>query len=84
MAKIDNFIVFKATLKLHEDQNTLEQTLESIYSNCKRNQDYPLEKVENCVKALYKPFSNEQISAKIAQMLKGDIIKAEVEVIFKP
>ena len=83
MAKIDNFIVFKATLKLHEDHNTLEQTLDSIYSYCKRNQDYPLEKVQNCVKALYKPFSNEQISAKIAQMLKGDTIKAEVEVIYQ-
>ncbi len=83
MAKIDNFIVFKATLNLLEDRNTLEQTLESIYSKCKLNQDYPLEKVENCVRALYEPFSNEQISAKIAQMLKGDSIKAEVEVIFQ-
>ena len=83
MAKIDNFIVFKATLKLLEDRNTLEQTLESIYSKCKLNQDYPLEKVENCVRALYEPFSNEQISAKIAQMLKGNTIKAEVEVIFQ-
>ena len=83
MAKIDNFIVFKAALKLLEDRNTLEQTLESIYSKCKLSQDYPLEKVENCVRALYEPFSNEQISAKIAQMLKGDSIKAEVEVIFQ-
>jgi amidophosphoribosyltransferase len=83
MAKIDNFIAFKAALKLHEDQKTLEQTLDSIYSNCKSNQDYPLEQVENCVKALYEPFSNEQISAKIAQMLKGESIKAEIEVIFQ-
>ena len=83
MAKIDNFIVFKATLKLLEDRNILEQTLESIYSKCKLNQDYPLEKVENCVRALYEPFSNEQISAKIAQMLKGNCIKAKVEVIFQ-
>ena len=83
MAKIDNFIVFKATLKLLEERNTLEQTLESIYSKCKVNQDYPLEKVENCVRALYEPFSNEQISAKIAQMLKGNTIKAKVEVIFQ-
>ena len=83
MAKIDNFIVFNATLKLLEDRNTLEQTLESIYSKCKLNQDYPLEKVENCVRALYEPFSNEQISAKIAQILKGNSIKAEVEVIFQ-
>ena len=83
MAKIDNFIAFNATLKLHEDQNTLEQILEDIYNNCKLNQDYPLEEVENCVKALYEPFSNEQISAKIAQILKGDSIKAEVEIIFQ-
>ena len=83
MAKIDNFIVFKATLKLLEDRNILEQTLETIYSKCKLNQDYPLEKVENCVRALYEPFSNEQISAKIAQMLKGNSIKAKVEVIFQ-
>ena len=83
MAKIDNFIVFKATLKLLEDRNILEQTLESIYSKCKLNQDYPIEKVENCVRALYEPFSNEQISAKIAQMLKGNTIKAKVEVIFQ-
>ena len=83
MAKIDNFIAFNATLKLHEDQNTLEQTLEDIYNNCKLNQDYPLEEVENCVKALYEPFSNEQISAKIAQILKGDSINAEVEIIFQ-
>ena len=83
MAKIDNFIAFKAALKLHDDQNTLEKTLDSIYSNCKSNQDFPLEKVENCVKALYEPFSNEQISAKIAQMLKGESINAEIEVIFQ-
>ena len=83
MAKIDNFIAFKATLKLHEDQNTLDQTLEDIYNNCKLNQGYPLEEVENCVKALYEPFSNEQISAKIAKILKGDSIKAEVEIIFQ-
>ena len=83
MAKIEDFIVFKATLKLYEDQNTLEQTLNRIYSNCKRNQDYPLDEVQNCVKELYEPFSNEQISFKIAQMLKGDNIKADVEVIFQ-
>tara|TARA_A100001011_G_scaffold92463_1_gene97219 strand:- start:3258 stop:5156 length:1899 start_codon:yes stop_codon:yes gene_type:complete len=83
MAKIDNFIAFKATLKLHEDQNTLDQTLNAIYTNCKRNQDLPMEDVKNCVKILYEPFSNEQISAKTAQIIKGDSIKAEVEVIFQ-
>ena len=83
MAKIDNFIAFKATLKLHEDQNTLDQTLNAIYTSCKRNQNLPMEEVKNCVKILYEPFSNEQISGKTAEIIKGDSIKAEVEVIFQ-
>jgi amidophosphoribosyltransferase len=83
MAKIEDFIAFKAALKIHEDQNTLEQTLDTIYSNCKIHQDNPLEQVENCVKVLYEPLTNEQISAKIAQILQGDGVKAEIEVIFQ-
>ena len=83
MAKINNFIAFKATLKLHEDQGTLEDTLDQIYLQCKSSQDQPLESIENHVKALYQPFSDEQISAKIANILRGDTIKAEVEIIFQ-
>ena len=83
MAKINNFIAFKATLKLHEDQGTLEDTLDQIYLQCKSSQDQPLESIENHVKALYQPFTNEQISAKIAKILRGDTIKAEVEIIFQ-
>ena len=83
MAKINNFIAFKATLKLHEDQGTLEDTLDQIYLQCNSSQDQPLESIENHVKALYQPFSDEQISAKIAKILRGDTIKAEVEIIFQ-
>ena len=83
MAKIDNFIAFKAALKLHEAQNTFEQTLDSIYASCQSNQELPLEEVKNCVKPLYEPFSNEQISAKIAEIINGDSVKAEIEVIFQ-
>jgi len=83
MAKINNFIAFKATLKLHEDQGTLEDTLDQIYLQCINSQDQPLESIENHVKVLYQPFTNEQISAKIAKILRGDMIKAEVEIIFQ-
>ncbi len=83
MAKIDNFIAFKATLKLHEDQSTLEQTLDAIYSNCQDNRYLPSKEVKNCVKVLYEPFSDKQISDKIAEIIKGDSIMSEVEVIFQ-
>lgn len=83
MARIDNFIAFKAAIALHEDQKTLDATLETVYRNCKQNQELPIEEVENCVKALYEPFTDEQVSAKIAQILKGENINAAVEVIFQ-
>tara|TARA_B100001057_G_C22769858_1_gene919123 strand:+ start:1 stop:1350 length:1350 start_codon:yes stop_codon:yes gene_type:complete len=83
MAKINNFIAFKATLKLHEDQGTLENILDQIYMQCKSSEYKPLESIENHVKALYHPFTNEQISAKIAKILRADSIKAEVEIIFQ-
>ena len=83
MARIDNFIAFKAAIALHEDQKTLDSTLETIYRNCKHNQELPLEAVQNCVKTLYEPFTDEQVSSKIAGILKGQNINATVEVIFQ-
>ena len=83
MAKIQNFIAFRATIKLHEDMGTLEQTLNQIYEKCIKSLSFPLDKVENHVKALYEPFTDNQISTMIASMLKGEKIKSDVEIIFQ-
>ena len=83
MAKIQNFIAFRATIKLHEDIGTLEQTLDQIYDKCVKSLSSPLDKVENYVKALYEPFTDNQISTMIASMLKGEKIKSDVEIIFQ-
>jgi len=83
MAKLQNFIAFRATIKLHEDMGTLEQTLDQIYEKCIKSISFPLDKVENHVKALYEPFTVNQISTMIASMLKGEIIKSDVEIIFQ-
>ena len=83
MAKIQNFIAFRATLKLHEDRGTLDQTLDKIYNGCRKSMNLSLDEVENHVKELYEPFTDEQISDKIATMLKGNSINSEVKVIFQ-
>ena len=83
MAKIQNFIAFRATLKLHEDRGTLDQTLDKIYNGCRKSMNLSLDEVENHVKELYEPFTDEQISDKIASMLKGNSINSEVKVIFQ-
>ena len=83
MAKIQNFIAFRATLKLHEDMGTLDKILDEIYDGCIKSMLISLDKVENQLKALYEPFTDKQISDKIASMLKGEIIKSDVEIIFQ-
>ena len=49
----------------------------------KKSLSFPLDKVENHVKALYEPFTDNQISTMIASMLKGEKIKSDVEIIFQ-
>ena len=83
MAKLNNFIAFKAALALHKDRGTLTHTLDSIYKDCQQTIGLPITEVKNHVKALYAPFSDQEVSDKIAVILKGDIIKAEVEVIYQ-
>jgi amidophosphoribosyltransferase len=83
MAKIQNFIAFRATLKLHEDRGKLDQILDKIYEGCIKSMTVSLDKVENQVKALYEPFTDQQISDKIASILKGKTIKSDVEIIFQ-
>jgi amidophosphoribosyltransferase len=83
MAKLNNFIAFKAALALHKDRRTLAQTLDSIYKDCQETIGLPITEVKNHVKALYAPFSDQEVSDKIAVILKGNTIRAEVKVIYQ-
>ena len=83
MAKLEEFIAFRAALKLHEDHGTKEKIVKEVYHNCLNAIENELESPENFVKEIYKPFSDEEISYKISEMLKTNDINAEVEVIFQ-
>ena len=80
MAKLQDFIAFQAALELHKENGNLQEILDSIYARCKENEE---QVEENHVKAFYAPFSNEQISQKIADLLRVDSIKAEVSIIYQ-
>jgi amidophosphoribosyltransferase len=82
MARMGDFIAFRAALELLKDTNQYH-IVEEVYNRCKIMQ--PLEDVQiyNAVKEIYAPFSNEQISDKIAAMLKTAEINAEVEIVFQ-
>ena len=83
MAKLEEFIAFRAALSLHKDKSTYEATLKTVYENCKESLKDKSKVPLNYVKQIYDPFTDDQISIKIAQLLKNNNIKAEVNVIFQ-
>ena len=82
MAKLGDFIAFKAAIELLKDRG-LESVIEEVYQKCKAQVDIPNEQVVNCVKEIYKPFTPAEISTKIVELLKPEDIKTEVEIIFQ-
>ncbi|MEN9348059.1 MAG: hypothetical protein RLZZ77_1570 [Bacteroidota bacterium] len=82
MAKMGDFIAFQACVALLKE-NGKEDLLDVVYRKCKDQENVPKEHVRNYVKEVYEPFSAEQISAKIAQLVRPTDINAEVEVIFQ-
>ncbi len=82
MAKLGDFIAFKATIELLRETGK-ESIINETYKKCKAQQLYPKEKIVNYVKEIYKPFTADEISAKISKMLKTNNVNAEVEIIFQ-
>lgn len=79
MAKIGNFIAFRAAICLLKEHH-LEHIIREVYENCKNKEKNHL---QNYVKAIYEPFSDDQISDKIAQILKNSDIKTPLKIIYQ-
>ena len=82
MSRMGDFIAFQAAVALLKDHNK-EAVLESAYQKCLQAEVDNTLKSENFVKAINEPFTAEQVSKKIAEMLRPDDVTAEVEIIFQ-
>ena len=82
MAKLEDFVAFKAALALHEDNNSLDQ-VKMIYNKCVEQVTSKDHEIVNYVKDFYAPFTANQISDKIGELLSPDDIKAEVKIIYQ-
>lgn len=80
MANLEEFIAFKATLALLKDTDQYD-VIDKVYQKCVENKNNPDQ--VNYVKEIYALFTPEQISDKIAELLKTPEIKAEVKIIFQ-
>ncbi len=82
MAKLNDFIAFKAAIALLKETGK-ERVINEVYRKSKAQQDFPKEEIVNYVKDIYNEFTPEEISHKIAQMLKSPEIKAEVIIVYQ-
>ncbi len=82
MARMESLIAFQAALELHKDQGTSD-IIKKIYEKCKKQVALVDTEVVNHVKGIYAPFTAEQLSAKIAEIISDNTINAKVKIIFQ-
>jgi amidophosphoribosyltransferase len=82
MAKLNDFIAFRATIELLKENNQ-QDVINRVYKKCKEQENDPKEDIINHVKEIYKPFKAEQISAKISELLTEWDIQSDVEIIYQ-
>ncbi len=82
MAKMGDFIAFQAAVELLKE-TFRENLLDEVYEKAKAQEGLPVEQITNVVKEVYAPFSAEQISQKISQLLTPAGINADVEILYQ-
>ena len=82
MAKLSDFIAFRAVIQLLRESGR-EKVIQGVYKKAKEQQNLPKEQIVNYVKEIYKPFTAQEISDKIAEMLRNSEIKAEVKIVYQ-
>ncbi len=82
MSSMDEFIAFKATIELLKERKQ-ENIIIDAYHNAKKQQSDGSKLNINYVKEIYAPFTDEEISKKIARMLSSPNIRAEIEIIYQ-
>jgi amidophosphoribosyltransferase len=82
MARLDAFIAFHAAIELLKDTGQ-ESVIDDVYRKCKEQENLPKEEMVNYVREIYRPFTPEQISAKIAALLTPEECEPEVDIVYQ-
>ncbi|MBE6334977.1 MAG: amidophosphoribosyltransferase [Bacteroidales bacterium] len=82
MSSLKQFIAFRAAIDLLKEQGR-NDIITNTYQYCKEQAHLPQKHMHNYVKAIYEPFTDEQISIKIAQLLTPESTEADVKIIYQ-
>ncbi len=83
MAKMSEFIAFKAAIELLKERD-MKDVISAAYRKSKDQVGLPKEQMVNYVKEIYAPFTDEEISAKMVELLTPKGTKAKVEIVYQP
>ena len=82
MARLEEFCAFRATMALIEERG-MWQLVNDTYLACKAELKKPKEQMQNCVRAIYEPFTVDEINKKIVEMLRPTDMQAPIELVFQ-
>ena len=81
MSRMAEFAAFRAAVELLKERN-MEYVLDDVYKKCKAQANLPKEQILNYVKEVYAPFTDEEVSCKIAEILTPEGTNAEIELVY--
>ena len=82
MSRMGEFAAFRAAMALLKERR-MGKVIDDVYGKCKAQENLPKEEVVNYVTEIYAPFTDEEVSRKIAQMLTPSGTRAEIEIIYQ-
>ena len=82
MSRMGEFIAFKAAIALLQEKN-MQSVIQETYEKAKKQQNLPKEQIVNYVKDIYKPFTDEQISDKIAELLTPSYVSTKISIVYQ-
>ena len=82
MARMEEFIAFKAAIALLKERD-MKDVIQRAYQKSKEQEFLPKEQVVNYVKEIYAPFTDEEISTKMVELLTSKDIKAKVKIVYQ-
>lgn len=82
MSRMTEFIAFNATIDLLKERG-MQNVIDQVYQKCKAQETLPKEEVVNYVREIYKPFTNDEITARITKLLTPEDCRAEVEIVYQ-
>ena len=82
MSRMSEFIAFRAAIALLKERG-MQSVIDGVYADCLHQIELPASEQTNAVKAIYEPFTPEEISRKMVEMLTPEGTKAEVEIVYQ-